>query len=71
MAYQMASNQSPLFTDGSNKFTNVVANAKASYAAWNKRRKTFAELNSLSDRELADIGIVRADIANVAAGVAY
>lgn len=31
----------------------------------NKRNTLYRELTSLSDRELADIGIVRADIADI------
>ena len=31
-------------------------------------RRTFTELSSLSDRDLADLGLSRADIPNVAAG---
>lgn len=34
----------------------------ASLAAWRARRAAKAELSSLSDRELADIGITRQDI---------
>ncbi len=32
------------------------------------RQRRLAELSRLSDRELADIGLSRSDIANVAAG---
>ncbi|MEL6751220.1 MAG: DUF1127 domain-containing protein [Pseudomonadota bacterium] len=33
---------------------------------WNRERRTRAELASLSNRELADIGIVRGDIGRIA-----
>ena len=31
-------------------------------SAWHKRRLAIRELNTLSDRQLADIGLMRADI---------
>lgn len=37
----------------------------ASLAAWNDRRITRRELSKLSDRELEDIGLCRADIDTV------
>lgn len=39
---------------------------KRSYAKWRKYRDTYQELNRLSDRELGDIGMSRADIRIVA-----
>jgi uncharacterized protein YjiS (DUF1127 family) len=42
----------------------LVARVKA----WNERRQTFAELDGLDDRTLADIGINRAEIGQIAAG---
>ena len=36
--------------------------------AFRERRRTVAQLSELSDRELADIGLSRADIQRVAAG---
>ena len=36
--------------------------------AFRKRRRNVAQLSQLSDRELADIGLRRADIQRVAAG---
>jgi uncharacterized protein YjiS (DUF1127 family) len=36
--------------------------------AYRERRRTVAQLSQLSDRELADIGLCRADIQRVAAG---
>jgi uncharacterized protein YjiS (DUF1127 family) len=38
----------------------------ASYKSWLKYRQTCNELNRLSNRELADLGIVRADIGSLA-----
>ena len=40
----------------------------AKFKSWNERRQTFAELDSLDDRTLADIGINRAEIGQIAAG---
>ncbi|MDE0588677.1 DUF1127 domain-containing protein [Halocynthiibacter sp. C4] len=42
---------------------NYVASVLASLAAWNDARVTRATLNKLSDHELNDIGLCRADIA--------
>ncbi len=36
-----------------------------------KYRKTLSELNALDDRELADIGLIRADIQTVARQTQY
>ncbi|CAM9829730.1 unnamed protein product, partial [Phaeothamnion confervicola] len=35
---------------------------------WNERRSTFLELDGLDDRTLADIGLSRGEIEQVAAG---
>ena len=36
--------------------------------SWNERRSTYAELEGLDDRILADIGLSRGEISQVAAG---
>jgi uncharacterized protein YjiS (DUF1127 family) len=36
--------------------------------SWNERRATFAELEALDDRILADIGLSRSEISQVASG---
>jgi len=41
---------------------------KAGFAIWRARRAVEAELESLSDRELDDIGIARCEIWRVAQG---
>lgn len=41
-------------------------NVLKSYANWRNYRNTVAELNVLSDRELADLGLARGDIYAVA-----
>jgi len=41
---------------------NVFAAAWAAVQAWNDNRQTRNALMALTDRELADIGLVRADL---------
>lgn len=48
---------------------NVVATLFSMLSAWNDARVTRRELNSLSDRELNDIGLARGDIDRVARGL--
>lgn len=48
---------------------NVVANVFSTLSAWNDARATRRELNSLSDRELDDIGLGRSDIERIARGL--
>lgn len=45
-----------------------VSNLVARIIAWNDARVTRKALNSLTDRELEDIGLVRGDIDDVANG---
>jgi uncharacterized protein YjiS (DUF1127 family) len=39
---------------------------KSRYATWKRYNRTVAELSALTNRELADLGIVRADIERIA-----
>jgi uncharacterized protein YjiS (DUF1127 family) len=39
---------------------------KSRISNWKRYNRTVAELNALSNRELADLGIVRADIGQIA-----
>jgi uncharacterized protein YjiS (DUF1127 family) len=41
---------------------DMVRNAAQAVRTWNKRRVAIRELYSLSDRQLADIGVLRGDI---------
>lgn len=41
-------------------------NISRSLHTWRKQRTTAYELSRLSDRELADLGMVRGDIAEIA-----
>lgn len=50
-------------------FGGVFARVTAMITAWNDARITRRELNALSDRELTDIGLTRADIEHVARGL--
>lgn len=45
-----------------------ISNLVAAMVAWNDARVTRKALNSLTDRELDDIGLVRGDIDDVAKG---
>lgn len=42
--------------------TGVLSNIIGAFSAWNDARLTRKALAQLSDRELEDIGLVRADI---------
>lgn len=63
-----------LYGRGSEKadgFGAIGAGLKKLFArikGWNERRSTFLELEALDDRILADIGLSRGEIAQVAAG---
>jgi uncharacterized protein YjiS (DUF1127 family) len=48
---------------------HVLTHAMAPLAAWSARRQSTAELNGLTDRDLADIGLTRGEIEHVASGV--
>jgi uncharacterized protein YjiS (DUF1127 family) len=41
-------------------------NFRTRYARWKKFSRTYSELQNLSDRDLADIGISRSDIPRIA-----
>lgn len=47
-------------------FIRFVSNVANSVIAWNDARVTRNSLGKLSDRELDDIGLTRADIADIA-----
>ena len=49
--------------------SNLAAVLGASVGAWSERRAALRELNALDDRMLSDIGITRADISAVVAGM--
>ncbi|MTH66494.1 DUF1127 domain-containing protein [Paracoccus shanxieyensis] len=47
-------------------FAHYAARLRSAVIAWNEARITRRELNSLTDRELIDIGLFRGDIERVA-----
>lgn len=49
----------------------VVATVQENWALYKEYNKTFGELAALSDRDLSDIGIARADIADIARAHVY
>lgn len=46
----------------------ILVSLVGQFAGWNDARATRKALSRLSDRELEDIGLVRGDIEDVAAG---
>lgn len=53
------------------RFSGLLAQVKAAFARRAVFTQTLRELNALSDRELADLGIARADITTIAREAAY
>ena len=45
-----------------NLLNNQLHTLSGAWAAWRQRRRAYAELVSLDDRSLADIGITRSEI---------
>ncbi len=54
-------------TRNTNFFNNAFASTFAALAAWNDARATRKALSALTDRELDDIGLTRADINSITA----
>ena len=48
------------------RIINTVQKLGFAYLTWREAQQTARELNALSDHELADIGITRWDIAQIA-----
>ena len=48
--------------------TNLIAAAGQAFADWRHKQKAYAELMSLDDRSLADIGIRRCEIPAIVEG---
>jgi uncharacterized protein YjiS (DUF1127 family) len=53
------------YADAQSQHQGVVAALISRITNYFRRQATLAELNSLSDRELADIGLSRAEMAHV------
>ncbi|RFU11826.1 DUF1127 domain-containing protein [Rhodobacteraceae bacterium W635] len=69
MAYASHNSTAPLSLVA--RFTEILDQARESYAAWRVYRKTCAELSSLSARDLDDLGIGRGEIRRIAMDAAY
>lgn len=50
------------------RIVTAVANVVTAFQRWNRTRLTVAELRRLSDRQLDDIGLTRADIEKMSDG---
>ncbi|MEX5598149.1 DUF1127 domain-containing protein [Pseudophaeobacter sp. C1-32P7] len=68
MAYTTSATQTYSFGA---RIRAAVANFRTTLARWSEYRRTYAELENLSNRELADIGVRRCDISNIARLHAY
>lgn len=53
------------------RFPGFIANLKAAFARRAVYMQTVRELNALTDRELADLGISRLDVPTLAREAAY
>lgn len=49
------------------RLRGVAENARTSWALYKEYKRTYDELDALTDRDLADIGIRRCDIADLGA----
>jgi len=70
MAYVNTSSRAASFSLA-DRFSGVLARLKAEFARRAVYNQTVRELAVLTDRELADLGIARSDILNVAREAAY
>ena len=50
---------------------SLLARLRQSFADYRAYKATYEELNVLSDRELADLGLSRLDVRDVARGAVY
>jgi len=53
------------------RVVHVIAQVHAAVANWRAERSTRRALERLSDRELADIGLVRGDIDTISARILH
>lgn len=53
------------------RFTSLRADLGERYATWKVYRDTLNELSSLSDRDLADLGVARSSIRSIAMEAAH
>lgn len=69
MAYASNNTTAPLSLAA--RFTEILDQGRASYAAWRVYRDTIRELSVLSNRDLNDLGIGRGEIRSIALDAAY
>lgn len=62
MAYTIANTQAPVGAVATLRVVDTLLNLKNSIIAWNEDRVTRKLLSSLTDAQLEDIGLTRADI---------
>ncbi len=60
----------PLGAVSAFRFVSLFERALDAYHTWRSARLTAAELSALSDSQLEDIGVVRADIPEVSRALA-
>lgn len=65
----MAATHTNVFYTAPVRKAGFVTTLIAAIKSWNDARATRAQLNKLSDRELADIGLCRGDIESVVAKI--
>ncbi len=53
------------------RLRGLADNARSSWDLYKEYKRTYAELDALNDRDLADIGIRRCDIADLARAHVY
>ncbi|WOI55333.1 DUF1127 domain-containing protein [Palleronia sp. LCG004] len=63
--------QTDIRTGRDNLFGNAFSNLQAQYGRWRMYVRTRNELMSLSNRELADLGMTRSGIKSIALEAAY
>ena len=56
----------PFGAIAAHRFATVIWNAVDALRAWNDTRRTIAALSALNANQLNDIGLTRADIADLA-----
>ena len=57
--------------EAGNRFTAFRADLRQRFEAWKTYRNTVNELNALTNRELADLGLHRSGIRGIAMETAY
>jgi len=62
MAYAVANTQAPVGAVATLRVVDIILNLKNSVIAWNEARVTRNILSRLTDAQLEDIGLTRADL---------